>query len=250
MTKSIPATTSIGNVKLLRRCGRVLIAAFVLAVITNLFPLNFRSPVWGLSLSSNIVASVSLALVGVGLLRWSAFLEIQALAGAEASRPPLGDASRKLGRSKESSKLNKTEQGIRRFAMAGAISLLLLAAWQIVLFYLSMDLIASQSLSASRRSQSQMAEVEQRIQNAPAPILDAEWSQIRSNAMAPSLTSNLDATAKRTQLLKQVRLQTEMARLAFEKRIAGTRWNLGRDTARVLLMACIYAWGFYGLHKL
>jgi len=250
MTKAIPTTTSIGNVKLLRRCGRVLIAAFVLAVITNLFPLNLRSPVWGMSLSSNIVSSVSLALVGVGLLRWSAFLDIQALTDAEASRSPLADTSRKLGRSKELTNLNKTEQGIRRFAKAGAISMLLLAAWQIALFYISLDLTASQRLSASRRSQSQMAEVEQRIKEAPAQIVDAEWNQIRSTATAPSLTSNLDATAKRTQLLKQVRLQTEMARLAFEKRIAGSRWNLGRDTARVLLMACIYAWGFYGLHRL
>jgi hypothetical protein len=95
-----------------------------------------------------------------------------------------------------------------------------------------------------------MSEVEQRIQEAPAPLLDAEWKKLRTTSNPLSSTINLDTSAKRTQLLKEVRLQTELARLAFEKRIAGSRWNLGRDTARVLLMASIYAWGFYGLHKL
>jgi hypothetical protein len=233
----------------------VLIGVFVLVVTTNIFPLNLRSPDWGLGLSSIIVNSASLALVGVGLLRYSAFLELQALTETDANPQIFYGTSGKQEssdsfKSKALAKLNKIEFGIRRLALAGAIGLLLLATWQAILFFNGINMITAQSFSASRRSEKQIEEVELRIQSAPDQVIDAEWKKLQPTWPPTSLTTDLDAATKRKQLLKEVKAQSQQARVTFEQKVAGSRWNLANNALRFFLMAIIYAWGFYGLHKL
>jgi hypothetical protein len=251
MTQSI---TSPSSIKLIRRCGRVLIGVFVIAVTTSIFPLNLRSPDWGLGLSSNIVNSASLALVGAGLLRYSAFLELQALTEKDAN-PQIfhgssGKESKDSFKKKALAKQKKIDFGIRRLALAGAISLLLLAAWQMILFFNGIDMITAQSLSASTRAEKQIEEVDLRIQIAPDQVIDAEWKKLQPTLPATSLTTDLDAATKRKQLLKEVKAQSQQARVTFQQKVAGSRFNLANNALRSFLMAIIYAWGFYGLHKL
>lgn len=252
MTQSI---TSFSNIKLIRRCGRVLIGVFVLVVATNIFPLNLRSPDWGLGLSNNIVNSASLALVGMCLLRYSAWLDLKAITESGTNPQILLSTTEKQersGSSKNKALANqaKTESKIKRLALVGAISLVLLATWQAVLLLTGTEKITAESSSVSSRSDNQVKEVEQRIQGAPDQVIDAEWKKFQAT-LAPTLfTAELDTPAKRKQLLTDLKAKSQQARLSIEQQVSGARWNLARNALRVFLMAIIYAWGFYGLHKL
>jgi hypothetical protein len=63
------------NAKLLRTCGRALLAAFVITVVAVLFPLNLAEPSWGLRLSTLVVDAASLPLVALLFMRYAAHLE-------------------------------------------------------------------------------------------------------------------------------------------------------------------------------
>ena len=252
MTQSF---TSISNIKLIRRCGRVLIGVFVLFVATNIFPLNLKSPDWGFGLSNNIVDSAALALVGIGLLRYSAWLDLQAIKESGSNSQITVNTSENQKRLDNSEKIAianqiKTEYKIRRLALVGAISLVLLAAWQIPLFLMGINLITDQNVSVSNRSVSQYNDVEQRIQSAPNQMIDAEWKKFQAT-LAPTLsTADLDTAAKRKQILKALKTQSQQSRLGIEQQVSGARWNLMRNAMRAFLIAITYAWGFYGINKL
>lgn len=162
MTQSI---TAFSNIRLIRRCGRVLIGVFLLVVITNIFPLKLSSPDWGLGLSSNIVNSASLALVGMCLLRYSAWLDLQLIAEAKTNSQILLSTTEKQDRSANSKNkaiASQAKTGIKRLALVGAISLVLLSAWQAVLFVQGTNAITEQSVSVSSRSDNQIKEVEKK----------------------------------------------------------------------------------------
>lgn len=252
MTQSI---ASISNIKLMRRCGRVLIGVFILFVATNIFPLNLRSPDWGLSLSNIIVDSAALALVGICLLRYSVWLDLQAIKASDTNPQILLSSSETQNRSanskkKEKANQNKIEFKIRRLALVGAIGLVLLAAWQIVLFLTGIDIITDQNMSVSSRSDRQVKEVEQRIQGAPDQVIDAEWKKFQATLAPTFSTAELNTAAKRKQLLKDFKTKSQQARLGIEQQVSGARWNLTLNTLRVFLIAITYAWGFYGINKL
>jgi hypothetical protein len=247
----------VNNVKLVRRCGRVLFAVFLLTVAAALFPLRFQSIDWALRLAQSIVNSASLALVGVGLLRYAAFLELQASAESKSDpQTPYGtlgeqeiSGSRK---SRSRTKRGKTDFGIRRLALAGTIALLLLSAWQYVLFFRGLDSIASQALSVSTRADKQVKDIELVIEKAPDLSVDAEWKRVQSRLSPPSSTtaSALDTAGKRKQLLAQLQNYSQQSMKALQQQSSGARWNLGLEVLRSSLLATIYAWGFYGLYKL
>ena len=132
----------LSGIRLIRRIGRVLVAVFVFAVAFNFLPLNLGSPDWGLGISNTIVSSASLALVGVALLRVSGYLQVQA--HSQETCNPKGP--RLIA-------LKKSELGIRRLALAGTISLLLLAGWQAILFAKGMELIAAKGAATSSQAQ-------------------------------------------------------------------------------------------------
>lgn len=207
MTQS---SNSFGNVKLIRRCGRVLIGVFILAVASNIFPLNLRSPDWGFGLSNSIVNSASLALVGMCLLRYSAWLDLQALTESGANPQILLYTTEELERSGNSEDIAianqiKTEFNIKRLAIVGAISLVLMATWQALLVLAATERITAESSSVISGSDKQVQEVEQRIQGAPDQVIDAEWKKFQAN-LAPSLfTTELDTAAKRKELFEDLK---------------------------------------------
>jgi hypothetical protein len=246
----------VNNVKLVRRCGLVLFAVFLLTVATALLPLRLQSIDWGLRLAQSIVNSASLALVGVGLLRYAAFLELQFPAESKSDpQAPYGTSGKQHisdGRKKSQArtKKSKTNFGIRRLALAGAIGLLLLSAWQYVLFFRGLDSIAAQALSVSTSSDKQVKNIELVIAKAPDLRVDAEWKRLQSSLSPPSTATALDTAAKRKQLLAELQNYSQQSTKALQQQSAGARWNLGLEVLRTSLMATIYAWGFYGLYKL
>ncbi|MFT5340434.1 MAG: hypothetical protein ACI9IO_002191, partial [Cyanobium sp.] len=60
----------------------------------------------------------------------------------------------------------------------------------------------------------------------------------------------LDAPARRKELLSSVGARSEQFRVDLNRQTSAAAWNLGRNALRISLMAIAYAWGFYGLHKL
>jgi hypothetical protein len=246
---------SVNNVKLVRRCGCVLFAVFLLAVATALFPLRLQSIDWALRLAQSIVNSASLALVGVGLLRYAAFLECQATAESksdpQAPCGTLGEQELSGSRKRQArTKRIKPEFGIRRLALAGVIGLLSLSAWQNVLFFRGLDSISAQALSVGNRADKQVKDIELVIQKAPDLRVDAEWKRLQSRLSPPSSTTALDTEGKRKQLLAAIQNYSQQSTKARQQQVSGARWNLGLEVLRASLMATIYAWGFYGLYKL
>ncbi len=236
MIQSAPQSNLI---KLIRRIGRVLLAVFVFAVAFNFLPLNLGSPDWGLGISNTIVSSASLALVGVGLLRFSTYLQIQAH-NHDSSNPK---GSRLIV-------FKKSELGIRRLALAGTISLLLLASWQAILFAKGMELITAKGAATSSQAQEQINAVESRIKSAPDAVIEAEWTKLQASLPPAFFKAELDAPARRKELLSSVKARSDQFRVDLNRQTSAAAWSLGRNALRICLMAIAYAWGFYGLHKL
>jgi len=241
----MPAELPLSLIKLVRRTGRVLIGVFLLTIAFNFLPLNLGSPEWGLGISNAIVSSASLALVGVGLLRISAYLQLRSHR-QDPSRHP--DPSRP--RAPRLVDLKKSELGIRRLALAGTISLLLLAGWQAILFTKGMELITEKGAAASIQAQEQIKAVESRIRNASDALIDSEWSKFQASLPPAFSKAELDAPGRRKELIASVGARSEQWRIALNRQTSGAAWNLGRTALRICLMAIAYAWGFYGLHKL
>lgn len=230
-------------IRLVRRLGWVLLVVFVLAVALNLLPLNLGSPDWGIGVANLIVGSAGLALVGVGLLRMAAFLELQAFANHPANAP----GSRLV-------RLKKAERFIRRLALVGTVSLLLLASWQAILFGQGFELIRAKGDSASGQSEQQIRAVKSRINSAPDQIIESEWQKFQQ-ALPSTLPSTLlqpdrDPASKRKELAASVDARSQQLRVALNRQVSAAGWNLGRNTLRICLMALVFAWGFYGLYKL
>ena len=229
----------LGGIRLIRRIGRVLLAVFIFAVAFNFLPLNLGSPDWGLGVSNTVVSSASLALVGVALLRVSAYLQLR-VHSQETSNPK---GPRLIA-------LKKSELGIRRLALAGTISLLLLAGWQAILFAKGMELITAKGAATSSQAQEQIKAVESTIKSAPDAVIEAEWSKLQASLPPAFFKAELDAPARRKELLSSVGARSEQFRVDLNRQTSAAAWNLGRNAMRICLMAIAYAWGFYGLHKL
>ena len=229
----------LGGIRLIRRIGRVLLAVFIFAVAFNFLPLNLGSPDWGLGISNTIVSSSSLALVGVALLRVSGYLQLQ-VHSQETSNPK---GPRLIA-------LKKSELGIRRLALAGTISLLLLAGWQAILFAKGMELITAKGAATSSQAQEQIKAVESRIKSAPDAVIEAEWTKLQASLPPAFFKADLDASARRKELLSSVGARSEQFRVDLNRQTSAAAWNLGRNAMRICLMAIAFAWGFYGLHKL
>ena len=229
----------LGGIRLIRRIGRVLLAVFIFAVAFNFLPLNLGSPDWGLGISNTIVSSSSLALVGVALLRVSGYLQLQ-VHSQETSNPK---GPRLIA-------LKKSELGIRRLALAGTISLLLLAGWQAILFAKGMELITAKGAATSSQAQEQIKAVESKIKSAPDAVIEAEWTKLQASLPPAFFKAELDAPARRKELLSSVEARSAQFRVDLNRQTSAAAWNLGRNALRICLMAIAYAWGFYGLQKL
>ena len=130
------------NAKLVRNCGLVLIGVFLVTIVAILLPLDLSSANWGLQLSTLVVDAASLPLVGLLLLRYGAHLDAESAKAVALQMEGENDA---IAADPDPDPIH----GLRNFAFAGFVSLLLLAVWQFFLFFSSVDLYDIQNLSVS-----------------------------------------------------------------------------------------------------
>lgn len=217
---------------LLRICGRSLIAVFCVSMIANSLPLELASIDWGLSLTNRLTEIAPLTLIGVGMLRYAAILDLQ---GEERS-----DETDEI-------EVMDRDRKTRVLARYGSITIALLPILQILLFFGVLhnidDQLSALNTNIVRRSselldaaktlkEPQLVQLLQRAKLSPAPSLSEE----------PVIT--------REQAIKTIRAGEAKARSEAEDEASATRFRLIRDTLRIIILCFIYSFAFYGMAHL
>ena len=230
------------NAKLLRTCGRTLLAAFVITVVAVLFPLNLAEPSWGLRLSTLVVDAASLPLVALLLMRYAAHLEKES-----AQAQPLQEEDKKMMRL---GAVADPLKGLRQLAYKGFVLLILLAIWQFVLAFASLDRISYQNLELSQQIEARFQAVEGNIKIAPGEAISKAWIQSQPKGTPIPTLSEPEIATQKSDILKNVKAQKLQATQNLEAQSSTAQFNLAKDIIRIILMAIIYAWGFYGIARL
>ena len=251
------------NAKLLRTCGRALLGVFVVTVLAALFPLNLAEPSWGLRLSILVVDAASVPLVALLIMRYAAHLDaesatallLQKLAagssssGFEGEEKPF-DPLEEDKKERRLARIAAPMKGIRQLAFKGFILLILVAIWQIFIAFSSLDLITNKNLELSRQIDTRFQGVEQSIKVAPQEEIAKAWSQSQPKDNLGLSALNPNPAAQRAEILKNVKKQKLQAYQDLQAQDSTAQFNLARDVIRIILMAIIYAWAFYGIAKL
>ena len=235
-----------------RITGRALFFAFVATIAAALFPLELASPEWGRRLSTLIVDASSLPLVGLALLRYIAYTEKSSGLGPASSDQ--GGHSQSVDHPKGGSKARrnpfKFQVGIGKAAYAGFVGLVLLAIWQVLLWVTALDGIDSQGLQATVRIQGQSKAMDERLARASDADIEQAWLNLQTTK-APSLGDPiLSPGAKRKQVMSSLKSEERLAFKNADDTANRQKFALTRDTLRIILLALIYAWAFYGIAKL
>ena len=235
-----------------RITGRALFFAFVATIAAALFPLELASPEWGRRLSTLIVDASSLPLVGLALLRYLAHSEKTSGLGpassdqggrSQSGDPPQGGIQARLNPF-------KFQFSIGKAAYAGFIGLVLLAIWQVLLWVTALDGIDSQGLQATVRIQGQSKAMEARLARASEAEIEQAWLNLQTTK-APSFGDPiLSPEAKRKQVMSSLKSEERLAFKNADDTANRQKFALTRDTLRIILLALIYAWAFYGIAKL
>ncbi len=234
-----------------RITGRALFFAFVATIVAALFPLELGSPEWGRRLSTLIVDASSLPLVGLALLRYISSLEKTSGLGPasfDQGGHPLSGDHPKGGRK---ARLNpfKFQFSIGKVAYAGFVGLVLLAIWQVILWVTSLDGIDSQGLQATVRIQRQTQALEERFNRAADAEIEQAWSNLETSK-APLLGEpSPSPEVKRKDVLARIKTEERLALKNADEMGNKQQFALTRDSLRIILMAIIYAWAFYGIAK-
>jgi hypothetical protein len=231
------------NAKLVRNCGLVLIGVFLVTIVAILLPLDLSSANWGLQLSTLVVDAASLPLVGLLLLRYGAHLDAESAKAVALQMEGENDA---IAADPDPDPIH----GLRNFAFAGFVSLLLLVVWQFFLFFSSVDLFDIQNLSVSTQIDERFGALERQINTAPPEEITKSWSQFQKVEDLATSKSKGDPAAQRSEMLKKVKQQKIEAFNELKDKKSKQLSNLVRGILRVALMSMIYAWGFYGIAKL
>ncbi|MCX5945874.1 MAG: hypothetical protein NTZ53_11370 [Cyanobacteria bacterium] len=237
------------SVMIARTTGGALLFAFIVTIGSALFPLELGSPEWGRRLSTLIVDASSLPLVSVALLRYAASLELNAASENSDYGPDRSDPD---GSPYDNRGLfpSPAERTVHRLAQAGFIGLLLLAIWQVMLWFGSLTLIDGQDLARFNQVQAQSKALEQQLKQAPPGALEQAWRQSQG-ASAPSLDSPLPTPqVQRQEILARLKVEQAKAVESGSEAVNRARFGLTRDSLRIILMAVIYAWAFYGIARL
>ena len=235
-----------------RITGRALFFAFVATIAAALFPLELGSAEWGRRLSTLIVDASSLPLVGLALLRYIAHSEKTSGLGPASSdqggRSQSGDPP--SGGIKARPNPFKLQFSIGKAAYSGFIGLVLLTIWQVLLWVTALDGVDSQSLQATVRVQGQSKAMEQRLARASDAEIEQAWLNLQTN-QAPSLGDPIPSPeAKRKQVGSNLKTEERLAFKNADDTANRQKFALTRDTLRIILLALIYAWAFYGIAKL
>jgi hypothetical protein len=238
--------------KVLRLTYRVLMIAFVLFVITAALPLNPFSQVWGHQFSS--------AILNVGVLPWLALalgrlgvtyqqreqLHVRMSAGkmrssAEASGVDLDDEEDVQEEENEATQDALTKDGNLRFlAQMGSYAMVLLAVWQLVLFGGSLGRIDARQLGESQMIEQRYGALQQQLKQLPPERLEQALQQL---GVPPAPAGQSGDPFKRLQDSRN-KVQQQASRNANQ-----ARFLLTRESLRNLLLALLYASGFYGLAR-
>jgi hypothetical protein len=235
-----------------RITGRALFFAFLATIAAALFPLEVGSPEWGRRLSTLIVDASSLPLVGLALLRYLAHSEKTSGLGPASSDPGGHSQSGDPPKGGNKARLNpfKFEVGIGKAAYAGFVGLVLLAIWQVLLWVTALDGIDSQGLQATVRVQGQSKAMDERLARASDAEIQQAWLNLQSSK-APALGDPIPSpAAKRKQLVSNLKSEERLAFKNADDTANRQKFALTRDTMRIILLALIYAWAFYGIAKL
>ena len=251
------------NSKLLRTCGRALLGVFVVTVLAVLFPLNLQAPGWGLRLSTLIVDAASLPLVGLLLMRYAAHLEVESANSVRLQKLATGSSAPVAGGEGEPLNPFEDNQEMMRLAAAGArlkrvrqlankglILFILLTFWQFFLAFSNLDSITFQNQELSKQVEARFQGIEQNIKDAPQEEISRTWSQSKLKDNYGLSTIKPNPAAQRDEVLKYVRGQKLQAYQNLQVQSSTAQFNLGRNIIRIILMATIYAWAFYGIAKL
>ena len=236
------------KVHVVRRCGYVLYFAFIVVIVSVVFPLDFSSSDWGRRLSTLTVDACSLSLVGLGLLRYANYLEngpkqSPILAGSIAD-PDAGVTSEVVDPEQEPPGSN-----IRILAYLSYISLVLLAIWQVFLLFGSWNQNELSVFYQTRQITVQYEAIEKQISQAPPEAIEQAWRQSQGTGKQDLIGESKSIAAKRLSLVEKLNIKKqELLKTASEK-INSNKYSLMLASVRVILLALIYAWGFNGLSR-
>jgi hypothetical protein len=153
---------------LARACGRTLLLAFLVLVITAAVPFQPRSLTWASQLSGRIVDTASFPLLGVALLQLATLLQPEP--------DPLSEPT-------EAMALALERDGALRLCRLGVISLGLLAVWQIPLLFGSFTTMDQQGVARSSELNQRIGQGEQTIRKAPPAEIQREWQRLRAGRL-------------------------------------------------------------------
>lgn len=228
---------------------RVMMIVFWLFVLGSFFPVQVRSPEWGFQLSNTIL--------NVGLLPWlvlvlrrlgllveqSEQLEEMVDGPSYVEAPSWVDAPSLLPveQAEEEEETSVIRGGdIRSLARAGFWLLILLAAWQVVLFGISLRELDARQAAQVNQIDQQFNQLEQRIRRLPESNQQAALQQLGLDL--PDFDPG-DPLAS----VKKSRSDVQLEAL---KKFNDFRFLLARESVRNFLLAAVYSAGYYGLARI
>ena len=107
-----------------------------------------------------------------------------------------------------------------------------------------------ESLQATVRVQGQSKAMDERLARASDAEIEQAWLNLQSGK-APALGDPIPSpAAKRKQLVSNLKSEESLAFKNADDTANRQKFALTRDTLRIILLALIYAWAFYGIAKL
>jgi hypothetical protein len=260
MTLDSTVMSSISSLRMsrsqvLQRACRVMMLVFWLFVLGSFFPAQVRSPEWGFQLSNTIL--------NVGLLPWLVLVlrrlgllveQSEQLEGmvdcpsyleapSYVDAPSLDDAPSLLPveQAEEEEEASVIRGGdIRSLSRAGFWLLILLAAWQVVLFGISLRELDARQAAQVNQIDQQFNQLEQRIRRLPESNQQAALQQLGLDL--PDFDPG-DPLAS----VKKSRSEVQLEAL---KKFNDFRFLLARESVRNFLLAAVYSAGYYGLARI
>lgn len=215
-------------------CGRCLFAVFAVFVLSGLLPFNIKSSVWGSALSSRIVDTASLPLVGTALIFAAAFMLVEPSSNLDS------DTVRKLFR---------YSSFPLKMCRLGTILLLLLALWQVPLMRSNISIVNQKSISQIYQVTNPLPEAKQSIENLPPEEIERRWSQ--AVASRPELSQNTQKNLrdKRNDLIRGLDEQERGFKTNILIDARQSKMAIYLESIRVIFLCIIYAAGFHLMSK-
>lgn len=272
---SLPATRSSSNdsasrsqslptrrkeLVILTTAGWALFTVFVLTVIGGLLPLQLRNLAWSQNISRLIVDAGSLALVGLCLVRYGSYLRSRDLPARQSSARPSGSSKPSSGQNNQRVlpldqsawdrlAVERNKLWVRRMAIAGALGMLLLGSFQVVIFMRGAAALDLEFTQATLQQRQQFQQLESALRDAPAERLRQGWIQLKKLDPA-NLPTTLPAPASQ---LDELIAEANRNRISSLQNLRGqassARFVLGRDCLRVLLASLVYGWAFWAFFR-